>query len=627
MIRKQQGHVLYEIIILILVVGLLFSILYPSKIWKTEEKLAGICQARMDAIRKMEYLHLSKTNTFTDSVSKLIEVVGGDETQWTVLDTVIQWDALVTSDELKTLIMSKDLPAALVQDVTNKLQTGKPLGNIGRLDSVNYKLVAILENKIQEESVSKIDSCVSWYDLLGSNTLYNLVQNSDLSRTLKTRFRKAVLDEKPLTTTRGYSRIQPVFMDTLKGMIPWAQRGDVWSVENKAKWDETALASWSGEMDALPDSVKDALWQENISKFWDKERVIVWRDSRTKLWKEESENWTYDNQETWKRILEQKWKNESKKEWMNNQMATLPDSMLATFRSQRDSLWRVELNEVEKQMAWEKEQMADLSDSTATIFETQKDSIWKEILAGLQEEKFDAWLADHPDETKEVVQNLWESDRILSWEDQAFEIWLEEKNADMEKTWESLIEELWKTKQLELWHIEEIKMSKKRKCLRQLDLSVNWTMLLDEEEVNAFVDQLDMPDNTTLWSMMNVPGIQGNAVVYYGLGGLVRDDLMKTLDTCPVSHQPHIIEPDLSTSLKKIKVSCPIVDTSKVAFALKFERTEVVNDSTNEVIGTKIDTVQVPLQTGFAEKIFGGREVKSHGFIDDEGKKSWEKRQ
>jgi hypothetical protein len=38
------------------------------------------------------------------------------------------------------------------------------------------------------------------------------------------------------------------------------------------------------------------------------------------------------------------------------------------------------------------------------------------------------------------------------------------------------------------------------------------------------------------------------------------------------------------------------------------------------------DTSQVALELSSIQKIFGGGEIKTHGFIDAEGKKSWDKR-
>ena len=55
MAERPRGNIFYEIVILILIIGLIGTILYPSRVWQNEEELQDICRNRMDAISQLQY--------------------------------------------------------------------------------------------------------------------------------------------------------------------------------------------------------------------------------------------------------------------------------------------------------------------------------------------------------------------------------------------------------------------------------------------------------------------------------------------------------------------------------------------------------------------------------------------
>ena len=97
MAERAKGNILYEIIIVVLVVALLGSILYPARIWKREAEEELVCRTRLDAIHQLELQYITLTGTYTDSLPKLVQSVTGDEFTSVAIDSMINWDKLVTS--------------------------------------------------------------------------------------------------------------------------------------------------------------------------------------------------------------------------------------------------------------------------------------------------------------------------------------------------------------------------------------------------------------------------------------------------------------------------------------------------------------------------------------------------
>ena len=50
MAEKPKGNIIYEILIIVLVVALLATILYPSRVWQDEEEAERMCRSRIMAI-------------------------------------------------------------------------------------------------------------------------------------------------------------------------------------------------------------------------------------------------------------------------------------------------------------------------------------------------------------------------------------------------------------------------------------------------------------------------------------------------------------------------------------------------------------------------------------------------
>ncbi|HDI51098.1 hypothetical protein DRQ11_07420 [candidate division KSB1 bacterium] len=76
MTTKRKGElVIYEILIVILVIILIGTILYPKSVWKKLETDTTICRDRMMRISDAEVLYIQGTNEYSDSLDAVLEFV------------------------------------------------------------------------------------------------------------------------------------------------------------------------------------------------------------------------------------------------------------------------------------------------------------------------------------------------------------------------------------------------------------------------------------------------------------------------------------------------------------------------------------------------------------------------
>ena len=79
MARKgYQGSIILEILIVLLVVLLVIVIYIPDKIWKEESHLTSTCRYNINAIYEAERYYYRHTETYTDTLSKLVTFIQSD---------------------------------------------------------------------------------------------------------------------------------------------------------------------------------------------------------------------------------------------------------------------------------------------------------------------------------------------------------------------------------------------------------------------------------------------------------------------------------------------------------------------------------------------------------------------
>lgn len=579
MAERPRGNVIYEFFIVVLVVVLIGTILYPARVWKSETEFQDVCRARMETIHHMEISYIQKTANYSDSIPKVRDVVMSDPEVVMALDSLILWDHLVPRKDLELLVLEKQFPEELRNSILEKLKNAQPLGNLAVWDSLGYRLVTQLREVLAVVDASEDDTLgrgVVWPVLLGEGAFQNLLDSPEVPRRVRTRTLSSVRRGQPVFETAGWRYYRPIFFESLRDVVAIAEREDIWTKEEDDLWEEVKREQWEAEKDGLPSVAKDSLWQQFQARFWEKQKELMWKKERNKVWKEEGFAWRERNVDMWNRVLLQKWESDRKKQWEEETLASLPDSVKVTFP-------------------------------------TQKDSLWKSVIEELRAEEFEVWAQKNKKYENEVVENLWERDRRVTWEFEAHQRWLDTKEADKDALWEEIKEELWKTDRDRLWRDEETKLAQKINAQKRLDRAVAWVNVLGIDRVEALVDQLRLPDSKDVWKEVVNKKEGGSALFNLGLVNLFRDTLLNSVPYCPLAHVPYLINVVDTSVVKFIGIRCPIVDTSDVKIALK------VDPSTK-------DTTEVELDLSTVQKLFGGGSIKNHGIIDEEGKKSWEKK-
>ncbi len=583
MAEKPKGSIIYEVLIVILIIGLVGTILYPAKVWENEEELESICQTRMETIQNMEMSFYisdpSSGNTYTDSIPKLKQVVFSNPRNLAILDTMINWDGLVIRDDLKQLILQRQFPEDLREHIVMKVQNGEPLGNLGTWDSLDIQLVNELYQLLEDAEFSRIgavDSGIVWQTLVGENEFQNILSSPTVSSRIRTSTQNLINRGRDIITTSGWTQFQPLFYEALMNVIQIAERTDVWQEDEEDLWEEIKKEEWAADMDTLSIAERDTLWQEYQQRFWEKEKEIIWRKERNSLWKNERDEWTEDNVTLWDRSLATQWESERKVTWEAETLESLPDSLVATFPAEKDSLWRVEVDSIKA-------------------------------------EEYGLWKEDNKKAVEELIHTTWENARRITWEDETIETWIAEMEADREALWEKIKEEMWTTERITLWQQEEVRLTEKKAALKRLDHSVKWANVLGMERVEGIINQLSLPNNEEMWKAVEQSNpADGSSLYQLGIVGLYRESLIDSIELCPVANLPYLIQVDDTSVIKHISIRCPIVDTSDVVVALKVDP---ISNDTSEVV----------LHESAIQKLIGGGSIKNHGLIDEDGVKSWEK--
>ncbi|NOZ60114.1 MAG: hypothetical protein GXO74_00380 [Calditrichaeota bacterium] len=108
----SKGSIILEILIVILVVALIATILYPKKIWEQEEKNTQLCRSNMDRILKAELVFQKYHNTYTDSLPELVSFIRDDSTKQALRDYFYADTAL--AENLLTMLRDKEANANLL---------------------------------------------------------------------------------------------------------------------------------------------------------------------------------------------------------------------------------------------------------------------------------------------------------------------------------------------------------------------------------------------------------------------------------------------------------------------------------------------------------------------------------
>ena len=589
MAEKAKGSIIYEILIVVLAIGLIFTIVYPKKVWKQQDELQQVCRARMDALQQLEYRHMEYVESFTDSVPALKNNAMQYPEVVQALDSTINWDLMVSSDRMAGLISGLDFPEVLRQEIRRRIDSKEKLYNLSHWDSLEVKLVTALRDAMQDSlfSADSLEVAVDWRALVGENTFWDILSSDAVNQVYRRRISSEVQRGKPITETRDWTRFAPLFRKELGTMIEVARRTDVWQPEMKDEWEEYRLEKWMADMDTVSQADRDSVWVQYQEKLWDKNKELLWKDQWKGMWAQEKDAWMEENSDVWTRIVEKNWRDERKKQWLIDTKAKLPDSLAAIFTTIRDSLWN-----------------------------TEQDSI--------HAADYEPWTKKHEKEIDEIIKNLWERDRRISWTAETHDSWIAEKSSDPEALWTYLKDEVWLIEKDNLWRDTEKAYNTKMSTLNHLNKAVAWKTVLAPEKIDSIVSGLDLPDAkgmldaykekrkeiaTSFSKQRQLP-----ALYQLGIVSLMRDELMKDLHMCPVAeHELYLTVVD-TTIVPKFEIRCPIMEEDG-----KFFITTAIDTVTG-------DTLKTMLNVPFKQKVFGGGDIQNHGFIDFDGNRSWEKK-
>jgi len=613
MADRPKGNLWLELGIVVLTIALLFTILYPKKIWSEQEQLTSICRSRMEALQQMEYQYLNIANTYEDTLDLLLSAIKQDTNSLMALDTTINWDGVVARPVLKQLVTKASLPQDLRQLIMSRIDQGYPLGNLAKWDSLSFRLISDLKGEIAKADTSNLlDSSVDWRLLLGESKFWTIFENTNIPRNRKIDARKALRRGNPVQETPAWEHLRDTLLIELNHVIDIAEMENVWNADEKDVWEEQAREAWEKEKDAISDVEKDTLWLEYQSKFWDKESDLIWKRDRKKIWKREGNDWKEDNRDTWMRIVENEWKMQTKKDWLAAHKEGKPDSVIQAFEAVKDSLWRAEAD-------------------------------------SLKEATFKSWCKKENKYIKNKIDEIWELERRSEWEPDAKEKWLNEKRKHFDDFWTELKEGIWNDLRYDFWLEEEKKREQKASALTKLDKAVVWKNVIDED-IQNLVQNLDLPDCGALWKKIDSHDEkEGSALIALGVAPIFRNTLLDSVLKCPELHIAYNVDIDTTERIQRFSISCPIKDKEyeKYIFGLRapvallykgtaFDRMVLRFPFVKKVMAKKAYVEQVDSETGeikevilkpgFFERGFGAKKIASHGMITKEGKNSWSKR-
>lgn len=145
---KSKGSIVLEILIVVLLVALFATILYPKKVWEREDKNTAECRDHMDRIFKAELIYQKYHSNYTDTLSKIISFIKNDATSQIVREYFIADSALAVS--MTNFLKKTDSGA---ESVLNNLLADTLMYAI--LEAVNYdsNLATVMLNRLQNTPV------------------------------------------------------------------------------------------------------------------------------------------------------------------------------------------------------------------------------------------------------------------------------------------------------------------------------------------------------------------------------------------------------------------------------------------------------------------------------------------
>ncbi|MCU0642688.1 MAG: hypothetical protein MUC94_00270 [bacterium] len=217
---KSKGSIILEIIIVVLLVALFATILYPKKVWEREDKNTAICRDNMDRIFKAELIYQKYHNNYTDTLQNIISFIKNDTTKQVLREYFLADSAL--AENMTTFLKKTD---AAAEKIVNNLIADTLMYAI--IEAINYdsNLATVILQRL-EKTPLKVEVAAQRVadssDVFVLNRLNNQVSGFDIYNPIKDD------DSLKLVFQRMMPEIQVgSLLDTLYSLnTTWAQKID-----------------------------------------------------------------------------------------------------------------------------------------------------------------------------------------------------------------------------------------------------------------------------------------------------------------------------------------------------------------------------------------------------------------
>ena len=163
-----KGSIIYKLLIVILGVGLAYTLFYPQSLWQGEKAHTKQCRDNMEHILYAESVYLMQNNAYTPNLRKAVDIIKNDPTG-KMLKTYMRSDSVLAYNIIK--MFKKDNYAAVIID---SLQRFARRNNVDTLQALIFDSLRT-DQKYGRKYAPKIDS-MAWYSL---NHLYTCPTTND----------------------------------------------------------------------------------------------------------------------------------------------------------------------------------------------------------------------------------------------------------------------------------------------------------------------------------------------------------------------------------------------------------------------------------------------------------------
>jgi len=180
-VLRAKGSIILELFAVVLAVALVFSLIYPAKLWKAEEQHQETCRDNLWHIWFAEITYMEEKLAYNDTLEKVIDFIVSDTTmqklqRFTNLDTILAGD-IIKSFKANTDVVSITVDSVFGEGPDSVLTLNSDI-QVGVL--VDSMLAFAHDANLDTTEAFVLDSLRSWdvyagkIDSMAFNTLDQL---------------------------------------------------------------------------------------------------------------------------------------------------------------------------------------------------------------------------------------------------------------------------------------------------------------------------------------------------------------------------------------------------------------------------------------------------------------------